>query len=75
VNGEYYTDEYQRQGVTINAYDDKAALVKVVGVSMSGGSAIVNTTSAVKATKVIENGRVYILRGNQRYTITGAIAE
>ena len=75
VNGEYYTDEYQRQGVTINAYDDKAALVKVVGVSMSGGSAIVNTASAVKATKVIENGRVYILRGNQRYTITGAIAE
>lgn len=75
VNGSYYTDEYQRQGVTINAYDDKAALVKVVGVSMSGGSAIVNTTSAVKATKVIENGRVYILRGNQRYTITGAIAE
>lgn len=76
VNGEYYTDEYQRQGVTINAYDDKAALVKVVGVSMSGNtSAIVNTTSAVKATKVIENGRVYILRGNQRYTITGAIAE
>lgn len=75
VNGAYYTDEYQRQGVTINAYDDKAALVKVVGVSMSGSSAIVNTTSAVKATKVIENGRVYILRGNQRYTITGAIAE
>ena len=75
VNGAYYTDEYERQGVTINAYDDKAALVKVVGVSMSGSSAIVNTTSAVKATKVIENGRVYIIRGNQRYTITGAIAE
>lgn len=75
VNGSYYTDEYQRQGVTISVYDDKAALVKVVGVSMSGSSAIVNTTSEVKATKVIENGRVYILRGNQRYTITGAIAE
>ena len=75
VNGAYHTDDYGRQGVTINAYDDKAALVKVVGVSMSGSSAIINTTSAVKATKVIENGRVYILRGNQRYTITGAIAE
>ena len=75
VDGAYYTDEYGRQGVTIQAYEDKADLVKVVGVSMSGTSAIVNTTSAVKATKVIENGRVYILRGNQRYTITGAIAE
>ena len=75
VNGAYYTDGYGRQGVTIQAYGDKAALVKVVGVSMSGASAIVNTNSAVKATKVIENGRVYILRGNQRYTITGAIAE
>ena len=77
VNGAYYTDEYQRQGVTINAYDDKAALVKVVGVKAagSGPQGIEETSAAKKAYKVVENGRVYIIRGTQRYTITGAIVE
>ena len=75
VNGAYYTDEYERQGVTINAYDDKAALVKVVGVKAAGAGpqGIEETSAAKKAYKVVENGRVYIIRGTQRYDLTGAI--
>lgn len=73
VNGSYYTDEYMRQGVTINAYDDKAALVKVLGVRAAGAQGIEEISVAKKAYKVVENGRVYIIRGTQRYDLTGAI--
>ena len=73
VNGSYYTDEYMRQGVTINAYDDKAALVKVVGIKAGSAQGIEETPAAKKAYKVVENGRVYIIRGEQRFDLTGAL--
>lgn len=73
VNGSYYTDEYMRQGVTINAYDDKAALVKVVGIKAGSAQGIEETPAAKKAYKVVENGRVYIIRGEQHFDLTGAL--
>ena len=71
-NGVYHTDSYQRQGVTISVYDDKAALVKVVGVKHNG-QGVDNVSTAVKAHKVIENGRVIIIRGDQRYDLNGQV--
>lgn len=74
VDGAYYKDEYERQGVMVQAYDDKAKLVKVVGVSKNGSAALQNTNAEQKVRKVLENGRLYILRGNQRIDMTGRIA-
>lgn len=76
VDGAFYTDGYGRQGVTISVYDDKAALVKVVGISCGSGTQNINTTVAPdKARKVIENGQLFIIRGNQKFDITGKVVE
>lgn len=76
VDGAFYTDGYGRQGVTISVYDDKAALVKVVGISCGNGTQNINATVAPeKARKVIENGQLFIIRGNQKFDITGKVVE
>ncbi|MBR1425918.1 MAG: hypothetical protein IJ581_00545 [Paludibacteraceae bacterium] len=73
VNGVYHTDDYSRQGVTINAYDDKCALVKVVGVGAGApqpqGVEDVQREQSVR--KVLRNGVLYIERGGNSYTVTG----
>lgn len=68
VNGTYYTDEYDRQGVMVQAYDDKATLVVVRGI---GAATAVEET----VVNVIENLGDNIYRSQmpiQLISISGA---
>ena len=69
VDGSFYKDEYDRQGVMVNAYSDKAQLVVVRGI---GGTSAVN--NAVEASNIdfVGNNIYRAQSGITVYNITGA---
>ncbi|MBQ7449659.1 MAG: hypothetical protein IJS73_07675 [Paludibacteraceae bacterium] len=72
VNGSFYTDEYDRQGVMIQAYGDKAELLHVYGISDGTTPSSVET---VASQNLIEKVGINLYRSAQNilvFNLTGA---
>lgn len=65
-------EEAAKLNVTVSNGTNKITLLEPVEAPAEG---IFNATEAVKATKVIENGQVVIIRGDVRYNALGTVME
>ena len=65
-------EEAAKLNVTVSNGTNKITLLEPVEAPAEG---IFNATETIKATKVIENGQVVIIRGDVRYNALGTVIE